>query len=118
ERLGRMTAGVQRALAVPDQRLRQRAQPGEAAADPVQKVGRLLREHQRPRTGARVRQTPNDDIAASRLAGADRDLPARLPEIELVERAWPIRGALKGARPRQKQRPHLAQVVVEDRLTA
>jgi hypothetical protein len=30
--------------------------------------------------------------------------------------ARPIRGPLKGARPRQKQRPHLAQVIIDDRL--
>src|SRR5262249_45240729 len=47
---------------------------------------------------------------------ADRNLAARLPKVELAERARPIGAALKGARPRQKQRPHLAQVVVEDRL--
>ena len=69
--------------------------------------------HRHASTAARQRP-----VAALRLAGADRDLPARLPEIELTERSRPIRRALKRARPRQKQRPHLTQVIVEDRLAA
>src|SRR5439155_23477420 len=45
ERLRRATAaGVQRALAVPDQRLRQAAELQETLANPVQEIGRLLRE--------------------------------------------------------------------------
>jgi hypothetical protein len=109
-------AGMQRALAVPDQRLRQTAQLDQTRANPVQQIGRLLREHQRAGTGARVRQTANNDVAAPRLPGTDRNLPRRLPQIELAERARPVRGALERARPRQKQRPHLAQVVIQDRL--
>jgi hypothetical protein len=109
---------MQRALAVPDERLRQPADQGQAAGDPVEEVGRLLREHQRAGAGAGVGQAADDDVAAAALAAADRDLRARLPEVELAERPRPVRGALKAARPRQKQRPHLAQVVVEDRLAA
>jgi hypothetical protein len=111
-------ARVQRALAIPDQRLRQGAQLHEALADPVQEVGRLLGEDERPGASARIAKAADHDVAAPRLAGADRDLPARLPEIELQERARPVGGALEGTRPRQKQRPHLAQVVVQDRLAA
>src|SRR5262249_54667235 len=117
ERLGwPAAAGVQRALAVPDQRLRQPAQPTKTLADPMQQVGRLLREHERAGAGARVWQTADHNVAAPCLPAADRNLAARLPKVELAERARPIGAALKGARPRQKQRPHLAQVVVEDRL--
>jgi hypothetical protein len=119
ERLGRMTAaGMQRAFPVPDERLRQPAQLADHAADPVEQVRRLLRKDQRAGACARVRQTPHNDEAAARLASGDRDLPRRLPEIELTEHARPIRGALKGTRPRQKQRPNLAQIVIEDRLPA
>jgi hypothetical protein len=42
----------------------------------------------------------------------DRDLLGRLPEIELADLARPIDRALKRAR-RIKQRPRLAQVIVE-----
>jgi len=96
ERHGRAAAArVQSALAVPDQRLRQTAELDQTVADPVQQVGRLLREDERAGAGARVGQAADHDVAAPRLAGADRDLPARLPEIELTERARPIGGALK-----------------------
>ena len=47
----------------------------------------------------------------------DRDLPGGLPEIELADLARAIDRALK--RPgRIKQRPHLAQVAIDDRLAA
>src|SRR6266536_2853735 len=119
ERIGRAAAArVQRALAVPDERLRQRTQFRKTVADPVEQVGRLLREHQRAGAGTRERETTDDDVAAPRLAAPNRDLAARLPNVELAERAWTIRRALERARPRQKQRPHLAQVIVEDRLGA
>jgi hypothetical protein len=46
---------------------------------------------------------------------ADRDLGARLPQIELADLRRPIDGALK--RPgRGEQRADLAQVVIDDRL--
>ena len=83
-------AGVQGALAVPDQRLRKRAQLRQARTDPAQQIGRLLREDQRPSANTRIGQAANHDIAASRLAGADRDLLAWLPRVELAERARPI----------------------------
>src|SRR5207249_4141879 len=98
KRVGRAAAaGVQRALTVPDERLGQRAELRQATADPAQQVGRLLREHQRTSAGARVGQAADHDVAAPRLAAADRDLTRRLPEIELAECAGPIRGALEGA---------------------
>jgi hypothetical protein len=46
----------------------------------------------------------------------DRDLRARLPEIELQQLAGPIDGALIGPAA-LKQRPDLAQIVIEDRLS-
>ena len=48
---------------------------------------------------------------------ADRDLLARLPEVELADLPGPVDGALVGA-PGSEARAHLAQVVVEDRLAA
>jgi hypothetical protein len=75
EGLGRAAdACVQRSLPVPDERLRQRTQLGEALADPVQEVGCFLREDERAGAGARVGQAAHDDVAAPGLAGADRDL--------------------------------------------
>jgi hypothetical protein len=47
---------------------------------------------------------------------ADGHLVARLPDIELNQLARPIGGALKGPGRRRKQRPDLAQVVIDDRL--
>jgi hypothetical protein len=46
---------------------------------------------------------------------ADRDLLARLPEVELQQLAGPVDGALIGPAALE-QRPDLAQVIVEDRL--
>jgi hypothetical protein len=48
----------------------------------------------------------------------DRDLGAWLPEVELADLARSIDGALERPWRRQEQRPHLAQVVVDDRLAA
>jgi len=48
---------------------------------------------------------------------ADRDLGLGLPEVEPADLPRPIDGALVGA-PGSEARPHLAQVVVEDRLAA
>ena len=62
--------------------------------------------------GTRRRPSP------PRLAVPDRDLGLRLPQIELADLARPIDRALKRPRRRRKQRPHLAQVVIEDRLAA
>jgi hypothetical protein len=109
---------VEGTLAVPDERLRQPAEQSEAAGDPVEEVGRLLREDERAGADARVGQAADDDVAAAQLAAADRDLRARLPEVELAERARPVLRALEAARAGQEERPHLAQVVVEDRLAA
>jgi hypothetical protein len=52
------------------------------------------------------------------MAPADRDLRARLAEVELGQLAGAVAGALEAARRRQKARPQLAQQVVEDRLAA
>ena len=75
ERLGRApAAGVQAGLAVPDQRLRQRAERPQAAPDAEQQLRRLLGEDQRAGAGARVAQARDDDPALAGLAMADRDL--------------------------------------------
>ena len=48
---------------------------------------------------------------------ADRDLAGWLPEVELADLPRPIDRALE--RPgRVEQRPHLPQVVIDDRLAA
>jgi hypothetical protein len=118
EHVGRASAaGVDRALAIPDQRLRQRAKPAQTAAHPQQHVGRLLGEHQRAGDRARVAKLRGHHPAAARLAIAHRDLTARLEQVELQQLARPIDGALIGALGR-KQRPHLTHVVVEDCLRA
>jgi hypothetical protein len=48
----------------------------------------------------------------------DRHLALWLPEIELADLARPIDRPLKRSRPRNEQRPDLAQVVIDDRLAA
>ena len=48
----------------------------------------------------------------------DRDLPPRLPEIELADLARAINRPLKRPRRRREQRADLAQIVVDDRLAA
>jgi hypothetical protein len=108
-------AGVKPGLLIPDQRLRQRSERPQAAADPEQQV----RDRLDQRAGARVRlvKTRDDDIALAGLALADRDLIAGLPQVELADLPGPVDRALKGAR-RTQQRPHLAQVVIDDGLAA
>src|SRR3954454_4038914 len=116
ERIGRLAAaGVDRALAVPHQRLRQCAQAAEAAAHAVDQVRRLLGEHQRAGDRAREAQLGGHDIAAAALAMADRDLRSGLPQIELQQLAGAIDRALIGALA-LIERPDVAQVVIEDRL--
>ena len=90
--LGRAALRRDRALAVPDQLARQRPQPRQAAAHPERDVRELLREHQRAGERARVGQLTRHDVAAARLAPADRDLRARLAQIELRQLAGPIDG--------------------------
>ena len=46
----------------------------------------------------------------------DRNLRPGLPDVELADLARPIDGPLKRPRRRREQRPHLAQVVIDDRL--
>jgi hypothetical protein len=66
-------AGVKPGLLIPDQRLRQRSERPQAAADPEQQV----RDRLDQRAGARVRlvKTRDDDIALAGLALADRISP-------------------------------------------
>src|SRR6202007_1022832 len=67
--------------------------------------------------GARIAQAGDDDITLAQLAVADGDGGTRLPQVPLADLAGAIDGALKGALG-QKQRAHLAQVVIDDRLAA
>src|SRR3954462_8046925 len=115
ELFGRVALRRDRALAVPDQLARQRAQPLKAAAHPERDIRELLREHQRAGERAREGQLTRDDVAAARLAPPDRDLRARLTEIELRQLARAITRALKAARRRNKPRPQLAQQLIKDR---
>src|SRR5215213_1463607 len=109
---------VDAGLAVPDQRLGHRSQRPQTARDADQQVRRLLGEHQRARARARVAQACDDDPCPPGLAVPDRDLPPRLPEIELADLARAINRALKRPRRRREQRADFAQVVVDDRLAA
>jgi hypothetical protein len=102
---------------IPDQCVGQSAQLPQAAANPGQQLRLLLAEHQRAGAGARVAQARNDDPARASLAMTDRHLELGLPDVELADLARPIDRALRRPR-RAKQRPHLAQVVIEDRLAA
>jgi hypothetical protein len=114
----RAALGRDRALAVPDELLGQRAEALEAARHPEGDVCELLREDERAGEGARVGQAAGDDVAAPGLAIADRDLRARLAEVELRELAGAVARALEAAWRRQEARPQLAQQLVEDRLPA
>ena len=109
--------GVQGPLAIPHERAGQAPQAPQAAGDPPQQVRGRLGEHQGAGAGARVAQAGDNDPAAAFLAMADRDRPARLPEVELADLARAVGGALEGPGGR-KQRAHLAQVVIEDRPPA
>jgi hypothetical protein len=108
---------VDRALAVPDEHLRQRAEAAEAAVHAIDQVGRLPGEHERAGERARPAELGGHDVAAPRLAVADRDLDPRLEEVKLHQLAGPVGGALVGAPP-LVERPGLGQVVVEDRPAA
>jgi hypothetical protein len=111
--LGRAPLGRDRALAVPDQLAGQGAQAPKAARHPESDVGELLREDERADKGARVGQLAGDDPAAACLAEADRDLRARLHEVELGQLAGAVARALEAARRRQKARPQFPQQVIE-----
>ena len=89
-----------------------------SSADPGQQVRRLLGEDQRASTRARVAKARNDDKALPRLAMTDRELLAGLPQVELADLPGPIDRPLKRPRCRRKQRPDLAQIVIDDRLAA
>ena len=117
--VGRPPRACMPGLAIPDQRLAA-ARPATtgSAAIPNSRSGGLLGEDQRAGAGARVAQARDDDPAAAGLAVPDRDLRARLPEIELADLARPIDRPLKRPRRRREQRPDLAQVVIDDRLAA
>ena len=118
ERLARATVvGVDARLAIPNEQLGQRAERPEAAADAEEEVLGLLREDQGASASARVAEAGDDDEALAGLTVADRDRTGWLPEVELAELARAVDRALVSARSQMK-RPHLAQVVVDDRLRA
>src|SRR5688572_20466028 len=84
--VGRLAAaGVDRALAVPDQRLGQRTETGQAARHAKRDVLPLLGEDQRAGERARVAELGGHDPAAAALAVADRNLRPRLKEVELQQ---------------------------------
>jgi hypothetical protein len=65
----------------------------------------------------RIAQARDHNPRATRLAVPDRDLRPRLPQIELADLPRPIDRPLKRPR-RREQRPHLSQVVIDDRRAA
>ncbi len=106
---------VQPRLAIPNQRLRQRAERPQTPPDAPQQLRRLLGEHHGAGAGARVAQARHDDPAAAGLAMTDRDLVLGLPQIELADLPRPVDRPLK--RPRcLKERADLPQVFIDDRL--
>ena len=115
KRLGRAPTGSDRRLAVPNQLLRQRAEPTEVARQAPEDVRRFLAEHQRAGDHTRPAHLAGHDPAATSLTVTDRHLLARLPQIALDQLPGPIHSPLK--RPRhQEPRADLAHEVVEDRL--
>ena len=84
--------------------------------DPRQQVRRLFGEDQRAGTGAGVAQARDDDSRPPGLTMPDRDLSLGLPEIELADLARAIDRPLKRPRRRREQRPHLTQIIIDDRL--
>ena len=117
ERLARPAAGGNRRLAVPHELLRTHPQPRQRARQPGENVRRLLAEHQSARERARPARLRRDDPAAAGLAIADRDVLARLPQIALDQLRRPIDRPLERALD-QEPRPHLADIVIKDRLAA
>jgi hypothetical protein len=89
-------------LAIPDQRPRQAAEPLKAAGDPGQQILRLRREDQHAGARARVAQAGDHDPAAARLAVSNRQLGARLPDVELDDLARSIDRSLERARRRRE----------------
>src|SRR5215208_1715854 len=87
-------------------------------AMPASRSGVCLENTSAPGARARVAQACDDDPCPPGLAVPDRDLPPRLPEIELADLARAINRALKRPRRRREQRADFAQVVVDDRLAA
>ena len=108
---------MQAALAIDHQPPGQRADPPHAAPHPPQHVRRFLGEHQRPGAEPREAQRADDHVPLARLPIADRDLPLRLPQIELQHVPGPIDRPLEGPLI-SEERPHLAHVLVDDRLAA
>ena len=116
KRIGRpASAGVDRALPVPDQFLGQHPDPLERPAETPEHVRRLFREHQRARDDARPTQLDGHHVAAARLPVADRDRLSRLPQVALHQLPRAIHRTLERA-PYQEPRPHLPHIVVEDVL--
>ena len=118
ELLGRPPAtGVQAPLAIDHQALGQRTEPPHAPPHPPQHVRRLLGEHQRPRAEPRETERADNHVPLARLPIADRDLPLRLPQIELGHVPRPVDRALIGPLI-QEERTHLPHIIVGDRLAA
>ncbi len=117
ERLARLAAAGDRRLSVPDQLLRPHPQPLEVARQPREDVRRLLAEDQGAGERPRPARLARDDPPTAGLPITDRDVPARLPQIALDQLRRPINRPLERAL-HQEPRPHLAHVVIEDRLAA
>ena len=107
---------VNAGLTIPDELSRQRPEARKAACDPGQQILRLLAEDEDAGAGARVSQARNDDPPPARLAMTDRHLSDWLPDVELADLPGPVDGPLKRPWWRREQRPHLTQIVIDDRL--
>ena len=87
-------------------------------AIPASRSGVSLREHQRAGAGARVAQAARPRPSPRRVwPWPTGDLaPAAPTRSNWQSSPGPIDRPLKRPRPRREQRPHLAQIVIDDRL--
>ena len=88
----------------------------KTARDTGEQILGSRREDQHPGAGSAIAQARDHDIAAAGLAVTDRHLLARLPDVELADLPGPPDRPPERPRRRREQRPHLAQVVIDDRL--
>jgi hypothetical protein len=114
---GPSATGVQTPLAIPHQHSRQPAERPQTACDAPQHIGGFFTEDKRTSADSGISEACNDHPGPAGLAVANRHMLRGLPQIELTDLPRPIDGALICPACR-KQRPDLAQVVIDDRLAA
>src|SRR6202041_1278899 len=111
------TASVQTPLPVPHHQLRQRADRPQAAGHTPQHIRCFLGEDQRASASTGIAETAHDDPRPAGLTVTDWHRPRGLPQIPLADLPRPIDGPLVRAGA-LKQRAHLPQIVINDRLAA